>query len=138
MPIPRPKPAIVVIGHEYRDAMVVELKKRYAADYEIVAPTTMPEVVEVLQGLGDVRRPIALVACEYFVDGEKATHVFAKIRKFVPTARRLVLVPSERFKDSIMPMRESVANGSIDASLLLPQGPRDEEFHAAIVDLLSD
>lgn len=138
MPIPRPKPAIVVIGHEYRDAMVVELKKRYAADYEIVAPTTMPEVVEVLQGLGDVRRPIALVACEYFVDGEKATHVFAKIRTFVPTARRLVLVPSERFKDSIMPMRESVANGSIDASLLLPQGPRDEEFHAAIVDLLSD
>ena len=42
MPLPRPKPAIVVIGHEYRDAMVVELKKRDAADYEIVAPTTMP------------------------------------------------------------------------------------------------
>ena len=54
MPLPRPKPAIVVIGHEYRDAMVVELMKRYAADYEIVAPTTMPEVVEVLQGLGVV------------------------------------------------------------------------------------
>lgn len=118
--------------------MVDELGKRYAADYEIVAPASMAEVVEVLKGLGDVRRPIALVACEFFADGEKATHVFAKIQRFVPTARRLVLVPSEQFRGSVAAMRESLANGSIDGYLMLPQGPRDEEFHAAVSDLLSD
>ena len=138
MPEPRPKPAIVVIGHEHRDAMVGELTKRYDADYAIIAPSTMPEVVEVLTGLGDDRRPIALVACEYFTDGQKATHVFAKIQRFVPTARRLVLIPADRFRGSTDAMRESISNGSIDAYLMLPQGPRDEEFHAAIVDLLSD
>ncbi len=118
--------------------MVDELTKRYAADYQIVAPATMEEVVEALKGLGDVRRPIAMVACEYFADGEKATHIFAKIRRFVPTARRLVLVPFERFRGSVAVMRESLANGSIDGYLMLPQGPRDEEFHSAISDLLSD
>ncbi|MFT3970279.1 MAG: hypothetical protein QM695_08355 [Micropruina sp.] len=138
MPEPRPAPAIVIVGHEYRDAMVDELGKRYAADYEIVAPSTMPEVVEVLKGMGEVRRPIALVACEFFADGEKATHIFAKIQRFVPTARRLVLVPFERFRGSLAAMRESLANGSIDGYLMLPQGPRDEEFHAAVSDLLSD
>jgi len=138
MPEPRPKPAIVVIGHEHRETMVSELSKRYAADYEIVAPATMPEVVEALRGLGDDRRPIALVACDLFADGQKATHVFAKIQRFVPTARRLVLIPADRFRGSTGAMRDSISNGSIDAYLLLPQGPRDEEFHAAIVDLLSD
>lgn len=138
MPAPRPKPAIVVIGHEHRTPMVAELTKRYDADYDIVAPASMPEVVEVLQGLGDDRRPIALVACEYFTDGEKATHVFAKIRRFVPTARRLVLIPADRFRGSTTAMRDSIANGSIDAFLMLPQGPRDEEFHSAVSDLLSD
>lgn len=138
MPEARPAPAIVIIGHEYRDAMADELGKRYAADYVIVAPSTMPEVVEVLKGMGDVRRPIALVACEFFADGEKATHIFAKIQRFVPTARRLVLVPSERFRGSVAAMRESLANGSIDGYLMLPQGPRDEEFHSAVSDLLSD
>ena len=138
MPEPRPKPAIVIIGHDHRATMVDVLSQRYAADYEIVAPGTMAEVVEVLKGLGDVRRPIALVACEYFADGEKATHIFAKIQRFVPTARRLVLVPIEHFRGSVAAMRESLANGSIDGYLMLPQGPRDEEFHGAISDLLSD
>ena len=31
MPETRPTPAIVIIGHEHRDAMAEELRKRYAA-----------------------------------------------------------------------------------------------------------
>ncbi|MFW5468872.1 hypothetical protein ACOCJ4_02375 [Knoellia sp. CPCC 206435] len=70
-PGPRPTPVIVVLGAEYREAMVEELSRRYASDDEIVAPTTMEETVDVLTDLKSGRRPVALAACEFFADGEK-------------------------------------------------------------------
>ncbi len=135
---PRPIPAIVVLGGEHRATMVEELSARYGRDYDIVAPATMSEAMTRLVGAREQRVPIALVVCEYFADGEKATHVFAKLQKFVPSSRRLVLIPAGQFRTAVAAMRESVANGSIDAYLVLPQGPRDEEFHAAVSELLSD
>ncbi len=138
MPDPRPTPAIVVIGHDYRDQIVEELTKRYAADYDIIAPTTLPATIELLQRKMEMRYPVALVACEYFADGEKATHVLAKLQKWLPSARRLVVVPADRFRGSIANLRESLAEGHLDLYLMLPQGPRDEEFHTAIAETLSD
>lgn len=135
---PRPTPAIVVLGGEHRDTMVEELGARYGRDYDIVAPTTMAEALTRLVDAREKRVPIAMVVCEYFADGERATHVFAKLQKFVPSSRRLVLIPSGQFRTAVTAMRESMANGSIDGYLVLPQGPRDEEFHSAVSELLSD
>lgn len=118
--------------------MVDVLSQRYSADYEIVAPTTMEEALEVLIDLKSGRRPVALAACEFFEGGEKATHLLAKFQKFMPSARRLVYIPAERFRGSVAVMRESLAEGRLDLYLMLPQGPRDEEFHTAISETLSD
>ncbi|WP_245616954.1 hypothetical protein [Knoellia subterranea] len=134
----RPTPVILVLGAEYRQAMVDVLTQRYSVDYEIVAPTTMDEAIAVLTDLKSGSRPVALAACEYFAGGEKATHLLAKFQKFMPTARRLVYVPSERFRGSVPRLRESLAEGRLDLYLMLPQGPRDEEFHVAISETLSD
>ncbi|PRY62881.1 thioredoxin reductase (NADPH) [Knoellia remsis] len=137
-PVTRPTPVILVLGGEYRQAMVDVLSQRYSADYEIVAPTTMEEALEVLIDLKSGRRPVALAACEFFEGGEKATHLLAKFQKFMPSARRLVYIPAERFRGSVAVMRESLAEGRLDLYLMLPQGPRDEEFHTAISETLSD
>ncbi len=134
----RPTPVIVVLGADFRDQMLEELSARYGRDYDVVAPATAAEVLDTLTGWQERRVPIAMVACEYFQDGEKATHVIAKLQRFVPSARRVVLVPAERFRDAVPAMRESLASGGIDAYLMLPQGPRDEEFHTAICEMLSD
>ncbi|KGN37328.1 FAD-dependent oxidoreductase [Knoellia aerolata] len=134
----RPTPVIVVLGAEYRQAMVDVLTRRYASEYEILAPTSMEEAVEVLTDLKSGRRPVALAACEYFAGGEKATHLLAKLQTFMPSARRLVYIPADRFRGSVAVMRESLAEGRLDLYLMLPQGPRDEEFHTAISETLSD
>lgn len=118
--------------------MVDVLTQRYSVDYEILAPTTMEEAVEVFTDLRTGRRPVALAACEFFAGGEKATHLLAKFQKFMPSARRLVYIPAERFRGSVAVMRESLAEGQLDLYLMLPQGPRDEEFHTAISETLSD
>ncbi|MEO7071046.1 MAG: FAD-dependent oxidoreductase [Nostocoides sp.] len=134
----RPTPAIVVLGSGHRGAMVAELSARYSRDYDIVAPTSMAEAMTRLMTAREQGVPIAMVVCEYVTDGEKATDVFAQLQKFVPSSRRLVLVPADRFRGSVASMRRSLADGNIDGYLMLPQGPRDEEFHAAISELLSD
>jgi thioredoxin reductase (NADPH) len=134
----RPTPVILVLGAEYRQAMVDVLSQRYAFDYEILAPASMEEAWQVLTELRTGRRPVALAACEFFAGGEKATHLLAKFQKFMPSARRLVYVPAERFRGSVAVMRESLAEGRLDLYLMLPQGPRDEEFHTAISETLSD
>lgn len=132
------KPAIVVVAYELREQMRLELAARYSVDYDILAPASLQEALELLVATRESGRRVAMVACEFFESAEKTVAVLGKLQVKVPTAKRVVLVPSSRYGESIMPMRQAMADGRIDAALMLPQGPRDEEFHNAITDLLSD
>ena len=131
-------PVIVVLGLDYRDAMVREFTHRYAVDYDILAPATVAEAETLLAEARAEGRRVAMVVCEYFADAEQATEIIAALQVKVPSARRIVLIPAERFRGSVDRMREALTNGAIDAYFLLPQGPRDEEFHAGISELLSE
>ena len=59
-------------------------------------------------------------------------------RQVVPTAKRLVVAPWERFLEDANRLRAGLAKGKYDAYLLMPRGVRDEEFHTAVCELLSD
>ena len=64
---------------------------------------------------------------------------FHKLREKVPTARRVdrrALGPVPR--PTPPDCGRGLAKGKYDAYLLMPRGVRDEEFHNAITDLLSD
>ncbi len=61
-----------------------------------------------------------------------------KWRTAVPTARRVVTPPVERFLAHGRDLRPEMSKGTFDSYLLMPQGVRDEEFHNAITDLLAD
>ena len=63
---------------------------------------------------------------------------FHKLREKVPTARRVIAAHWERFLTDGPGLRAGMATGKYDAYLLMPRGVRDEEFHNAITDLLSD
>lgn len=63
---------------------------------------------------------------------------FAAWRAVVPTARRVIVTPWERFLEEGPRLRPGLAKGKYDAHLLVPRGARDEEFHTAITELLSD
>lgn len=59
-------------------------------------------------------------------------------RQLVPTARRIVVIPAERFADDITRLRPALQTGKLDAYMMLPRGRRDEEFHLAVTELLSE
>ena len=50
----------------------------------------------------------------------------------------LVVAPFQRFLDDSERLRPGQAKGKFDALLLMPRGARDEEFHTAVTELLSD
>ena len=56
----------------------------------------------------------------------------------MPTARRLIVSHISRFRDDNQTFRHAVAAGKVDALLLMPQGPRDEEFHGAVGEMLNE
>ena len=59
-------------------------------------------------------------------------------RQVVPTAKRLVVAPWERSSRTPSGCGPGLGKGKYDAYLLMPRGVRDEEFHTAVCELLSD
>jgi thioredoxin reductase (NADPH) len=127
-----------VIGGEHREAMLAELRARYARDYDIVAPATAADGKALLKERMASWYPVAMIACELQTPTHTALQIFAYLQPVMTTARRVVLVPMEEFRQAAPALRESLADGRIDGYFTLPRGPRDEEFHTGITDLLSD
>lgn len=131
-------PALVLIGAEHPDELVAGFA-RYEQEYDVRLVRSCREALEathdVLAGGGTV----AMYVSESVVpDAETVLHAFHKLREKVPTARRVVAAHWERFLTDAPGLRPGMATGKYDAYLLMPRGTRDEEFHHAITDLLSD
>ena len=56
----------------------------------------------------------------------------------MPTARRIIAAHADHFRERADELRHGLATGKYDAYLLMPRGVRDEEFHTAVTELLSD
>ena len=133
-------PAIVLASAEDLEALVDEFG-RYARDYTIFGASSVEEAwawTEEFVGQGG---KVALFVIDSRVAGSElaaAAEALHRLRVLVPTARRLVTIRWESFREDSVRLRPALAAGKVDALLLTPRGVRDEEFHAAVVELLSD
>lgn len=128
-------PAILLVGADHAPAMRRELAGRYGQDYRVESLPGRQECEQRLRELAAERYPVALVAAEITDDADEQ---FRAYERLFPTAKRLVLVPPRQFRFHAETVRRIVADGLADANLSIPSGHRDEEFHAGVIDLLSD
>ncbi|GAB3200403.1 FAD-dependent oxidoreductase [Nocardioides hungaricus] len=131
-------PAIVLIGAEHPDELR-DAFARYEREYDVRLARSCQEALaathDVIAGGGTV----AMYVSESVVpDADTVLHAFHKLREKVPTARRVIAAHWDRFLADAPGLRSGMATGKYDAFLLMPRGVRDEEFHNAITDLLSD
>ncbi|MEP9382746.1 FAD-dependent oxidoreductase [Nocardioides cheoyonin] len=131
------RPAIVCCSEEYADRLVDEFC-RYERDYELRGARSCAETLEITAALTAQGTSVALFVSDSVLPDAPVLEAFAQWRAAVPTARRAIVAPTERFLADAPPLRAGMAKGKYDAYLLMPRGPRDEEFHNAITDLLSD
>jgi len=131
------RPAILLVSEDRGDFLCDEFG-RYARDYDLVVARSAAESRAIAQRLTDEGQPVALFVSESRLPDEHVLAAFGQWRAVVPTARRLVAAHWDWFREDADGLRDGLGKGKFDAFLLMPRGVRDEEFHTAVTELLSD
>ena len=111
---------------------------RYARDYDVRITSSHAETLALLGELAAEGPPVCMLISDSRLPDATTFEAVAQWRALVPTAKRLVVSPYGQFLEDAPRFRAGLARGKFDAHLLLPRGVRDEEFHSAITELLSD
>ncbi|WP_243058859.1 FAD-dependent oxidoreductase [Nocardioides sp. SR21] len=130
-------PAIVLIAPDHPDDMRAGFA-RYVAEYDVRLARSCHDAVQVTHDIVAEGGTVALFVSESVLPDADVLQCFHKLREKMPTGRRVIAAHWERFITDAPGLRPGMAKGKYDAFLLMPRGTRDEEFHNAITDLLSD
>jgi thioredoxin reductase (NADPH) len=135
---PPGNPVILVVATpEHHASLADEFASRYARDYDLHVVEGGAAAYELKGYLMSEGRQVALIAVDHSLDGG-ALPLLDKLRIASPTSRRVALIPAARFAAAIEELRPALGQGRLDTYLIIPQGARDEEFHTAISEYLSD
>ncbi|MBL0886003.1 FAD-dependent oxidoreductase [Myceligenerans indicum] len=131
-------PVILLVGGAHADEIEAEFRARYDRDYRIECVGSATAALEALRDLvaGDV--PVAMVASEYRLSDSDAVTLLHQVPAVVATARRVALVPVAEYTDAVDGLRAATLRRDMDTFVGIPRGERDEEFHTALVELLSE
>ncbi len=131
------RPAICAISADHADVLRQQLR-RYEHDYDVHVERSGSDAKRRVRALHDAGGQVALFVVDSVLPDIQVYEALSAMRSVVPTARRVVVAEWARFLQDGAELRPGLAAGKYDAFLLLPRGPRDEEFHAAIGEMLSD
>jgi thioredoxin reductase len=118
-----------------REEVAAQLRKRYGADYSVVAGETAEEVSAALAGSPGT--PVAVILAGLSSTDPDGIEVVAKISANHRQALRACAVRWGDL-DIAEPTFAAIAAGHLDAWVYLPQSVIDEEFHLAITELLDE
>jgi len=130
-------PAIVLVFGDVADEPDAYFW-RYSREYELHVTRSCAEARSTIQAILDSGSTVALIVSDSRLPDDDVVAAFQQWRTLVPAARRMIAPPYDRFLADGAALRPSLAEGRYDAYVLLPRGVRDEEFHQAVTELLSD
>jgi thioredoxin reductase (NADPH) len=133
---PAANPLIVLCAPSHADVLETQFS-RYAVDYDVRLTASSAETLALLTSL-PAGSQVALLVTETELPDEHVLRALYAWRSVVPTARRIITAHLEKFRERADELRPGLATGKYDAYLLMPRGVRDEEFHTAVTEMLSD
>jgi len=128
---------ILLCAPEHADVLEQQFS-RYRHEYDVRTARSAEETAETLTRAREGGTPVALLVTESRLPDSEVHSALHVWRGIVPTARRVVAAYWDNFMADAEYLRPGLATGKYDAFLLMPRGVRDEEFHTAITELLSD
>lgn len=132
-----PNPAIVLVSDKYADVLE-EHFWRYQREYDLRKARSAQEALEISEDIRASGGQVALYVADSRLSDAYVLKAFYNWRTIVPTARRLITAHMDNFREDSVALRPGLAKGKYDAFLLMPRGIRDEEFHTAVTEVLSD
>jgi thioredoxin reductase (NADPH) len=130
-------PAIILLSPTHADSLRNEFS-RYERDYRIFDATTIERAAAIAENIHERGDHVAMIVSDSRLGDTSLYGAISQLRKIVPTARRIVVAHWDNFRTDAPELRPGLATGKYDAFLLMPRGRRDEEFHTAVTELLSD
>ncbi len=130
-------PAIVIASAHHGDVLA-DAFLRYTHEYDVRLAQDEHTARACANELLADDHQVALLVIDTDHPQEKLDDLIHGTRSVVPTARRILVSHVSRFLADNQEFRPAVAAGKVDALLLMPQGPRDEEFHGAVGELLNE
>ena len=79
-------------GSQAGGRVEAELRKRYEADYRVIATASASEALELLGELRDSGSQVCLVLADQWLPGATGTELLAQVRQLHPAARRALLI----------------------------------------------
>lgn len=135
---PAPEPLIIVVDADPAERVVRALRRRYAADYEVVR--VHGDARALLETLSTEGRRVALLLASEDDDDPPVDILFAHTASLFPEARRALLIDWGAWADSATADRVlTLMSGLlIDFYVVRPSDPADEDFHRVVTEFLRD
>lgn len=131
--------AIVAVDDDVEALRTIEtaLRRRFGADYEIVAETSPERALERCRKLRDSGVQVAILLADQWLSGSTGIDFLERAHSLCPAAMRgLLLAWGDRSAtDQII---KASALGRLDNYLTKPWGERDERFHRDVSELLEE
>lgn len=132
------RPVILLVVGEHADVVEQEFRARYDRDYRIELAAGLTAGLDRARELVAEGAQIAMIAAEQVLADGTAIELLHNVPAVVATARRVALVAWDDFADALDDLRAAALRRDMDTFVLIPRGPRDEEFHTALIELLSE
>jgi len=130
-------PSIVLVSEHHLDDLRLAFR-RYEHEYDVRCAHSCAQAEAEAQAVVAAGGTVALFVSDSVLPDCHVLEGFHRWRASVPNARRIIAAHWDRFVADAPGLRAAMAKGKYDAYLLMPRGTRDEEFHNAVTDLLSD
>jgi thioredoxin reductase (NADPH) len=129
---------IVILDDDARRERILDELARYGRDYRVVEASDGDQALARLSELQAAATPIAMVLADIAAGPVDGVEVLSRVREVAPTARCVLLLDwgLRPEQTAVVPRAELL--GVIDTVLTKPTGVRDEEFHGAITEQLSE
>jgi thioredoxin reductase (NADPH) len=125
---------------EARERTAGELRRRYAADYEIRAEPSAVAALDTLVRWRAAGGEVALILADQWLPGLQGADFLARAGAVAPAAKRGLLVKWGMWGDR--PTADAILHamslGQIDYYVLKPWRPHDEQFHRTIAEFLHE
>jgi thioredoxin reductase (NADPH) len=133
------KPVLMVVGDEGTSlqALARELDSRYGAHYQVMSGSSGEAALARLAELAAAGADVPLVLADQRLPGMTGTELLARVRQFVPTARRGLLITWGDMS-APAPFLEAAALGWLEFYLVKPTWSPDEQFHRVITGSLEE
>jgi len=118
------------------DALVSDLKRRFAADYRVVGASSPPAALKRLDALHEAGGEVALIISRESMQAMSGSELLARSRSTFPDAKRILLI---EYRD--IPMLDRIAQGmavgNVHHYVNRPWQPREHRLYPVVSEALA-